>query len=90
MRPAAGSISISVVAVAAAVVAAAAIDAVSGTCQSDLGRCLGQGQCDVAAMARMVCEAAWQAAMEAASAADRCVQSYGTGCRPQRRGDRCV
>ena len=37
----------SVVAVAAAVVAAAAaaaIDAVSGTCQSDLGRWLGQGQ----------------------------------------------
>ncbi len=53
--------SISVVAVAAAVVAAAASDAVSGTCQSDLGRCLGQGQRDVAAMARMVCEAAIQA-----------------------------
>jgi hypothetical protein len=62
---------VAVAAVAAAVVAAAAGDAVSGTCQSGLGRCLGQGQRDVAAMARMACEAAIQALIRSALASKK-------------------
>jgi len=85
MRPAAGSMSISVVAVAAAVVAAAATDAASGTCQSDLGRCFGQGQRDVAVMAACLRSGAAGRHGGSQRGPDRCVQSYGRGCRPSAR-----